>query len=194
MKRITLLFMLIPALMIAPAYSAEDMLMDVSVSVCYLMPIGDFGDLYESGYGVVAGFSERNLLIKNLEMGVEAGYLSLSGKHEQVDSMTMIPVLLTAGYRLAVYGSISLLPRVAFGYSYNSIEYSIYSYDAIVGSETRGSKSEKAFEPVGVVSLTVSYPLMNRYNVNAGAEYGSIFEDDGNMNYFLFKAGIGMRL
>lgn len=159
----------------------EDIKFCVSARVAYIMPLGNFGKQVEPGYGVLTDFYVNNLFIIKLRMGFETGYYSFSKSGEKIESASMVPLQAFAGYGFA-FGTLTLEPRILAGFTYTSVKNT---------KNYASGKEATAFEPSMQAGLILSYQLSKTVSLQAGADYGTIFEKGGQLGYTVFHAGFG---
>jgi hypothetical protein len=152
----------------------------LSVKAAYLMPMGDWKKLIDSGYGGMLELRYDNLFFKNFTAGIETGYLFASGKNDNVNNEYIVPALATFGYAIYIAENFGIVPKVAAGYGYFNISY----------KPTGASDKTKAeFEPMAKGGLSIYYDLNKTIALEAGAGYGMIFEKDGRLPFVLFQLG-----
>jgi hypothetical protein len=152
----------------------------LSVKAAYLMPMGDWKKLIDPGYGGMLELRYDDLLFKNFTAGIETGYLFASGKNDNVKKESIIPFFATFGYKIPVGANLDIVPGVAAGGGYFTISYK----PAGVSEET---KSELELMAKG--GMSIIYDLSNTLALEAGAEYGMIFEKDGRLPFAVFQLG-----
>ena len=155
-----------------------------TVSPVFLMPIGDFSDVVDTGKGAIADVAIENVLVKGIRAGISAGYWRFNGATDRVESSYMIPALLKICYSLPLIGSFNLVPEINAGGVYSSVEY--VNKDAETATKT-------AFEMLFMAGLSIEYSFNNRNAIQLGANYGMINESSGTMNFALLKAGLLFR-
>jgi hypothetical protein len=152
----------------------------LSVKAAYLMPMGDWKKLIDPGYGGMLELCYDDLFFKNFTAGIETGYLFASGKNDNVKKESIVPVLASFGYAIYITDNFGIVPKVAAGYG-----YFIISYKPAGASE----KTKAEFEPMAKGGLSINYDLSKTIALEAGAEYGMIFEKDGKLPFALFQLG-----
>lgn len=159
-----------------------------SIRTGSIMPMGDFSKMLEPGYGAVFSLMLKDLFLRNLDTGLEAGFFLFPGKDENVENSQMIPLLLTLNYRFFITKTIVITPLIGAGYSFNKIKYR--NMESAPG-ETEFTE-QKAFEPVAKGGIFLYYLINTSIILQAGAEYASIFEKRGRMEFLTFNAGVGI--
>jgi hypothetical protein len=152
----------------------------LSAKAAYLMPMGDWKKLIDPGYGGMLELRYDDLFFKNFTAGVETGYLFASGKNDNVKKESIIPFFATFGYKIPVRANLDIVPGVAAGGGYFTISYK----PAGASEETKS-----AFELMAKGGMSIIYDLSNTIALEAGAEYGMIFEKDGRLPFALFQLG-----
>ena len=154
-----------------------------SISAGYLVPLGDLGTLSEAGYAGLVNFS---IGIRQFSFGFETGYMYFSGVNDDLKSMGIVPVLLTADYRFPLFLTLSVKPVIKAGFGYNMTEYIKHDItDPLI--TTTVSKSE--FNPMVSGELFLDFGITDYINVFGGAGYGAFFEKGGTMSFVSFSLG-----
>jgi len=159
---------------------------DISIMPCYILPFGKFKKLNESGYGALVSAVKTDLLFYDLDIGVAFGYWKYSGATD-VDSSYMIPLMATAVYKYEVSDSLYIGPRVALGFSYNSITY---KWESPSYSGTKEKKSRSSIEPIAMIGLSMNYDFLDYWSAGLGADYGFVYETDGLMNFMTISLSV----
>ncbi|MCP4131808.1 MAG: hypothetical protein GY754_12585 [bacterium] len=144
----------------------------------YVMPVSTFSQLVYSGFAVSIYGGVENLFFENFLLVLESGYYRFPGKDDDVRYVSMIPVLFCAGYSLYVLDDFYLLPSLSFGAV------------AVLNNKINGAQS--GIEPLLKLSLDVGYRFNSLLKVRVGASYNKIFEEDGEMDFLSFNAGVGI--
>lgn len=160
------------------------------LSGSYLMPIRNMSEILSPGYGTLLNVSFKDLLIKNLLLGIDTGFFYFSGNREDVDKTYMVPFLLSVQYRFNILKSLSILPKVSAGGSYNVVSS---DEEVITLNKEPSYYNESSFQPVASAGVVVSYLIGSQYIINIGADYRGIFEADGIVDFISFNAGFGTR-
>ena len=156
----------------------------------YHHPLDEIATIMDRGGGGVIGYTMRDLFIMNLNLGIEGRYIMLQGKPERIDKLTFMPLYLTAGYRLHLYGDISVEPRIGAGYGYTIISYA----DNDLMFIEKGYSEHRGFDATGFLGCMLHYNLNDYCIVQAGADYTAILESDNILDGLSFSLGIGMRI
>ncbi len=154
------------------------------VSGTYLMPLGDLGVISDSGYGGLIDFSIGG---KTFSAGFETGYLCFNGVDNEIKSMAIIPMLLTADYKLPLFFTLSLRPVVKGGYGYVMTEYIIHDPADPFETET---VNRNAFNLMASGGLFLELGFTDNYSIFGGAEYSAIFEKSGRMSFVGYSFGV----
>jgi hypothetical protein len=151
-----------------------------TVKAAYLMPMGDWKKLIDPGYGAMLEFCYNNLFQKGFKIGIETGYLYAPGKNDSVKKETVIPVLAAFGYRIPAGTNFTIVPKLAAGCGYFTL-----TYKPAGASE----KTKSELESMAKGGLSITYDLSKTIALEAGAEYGIVFEKDGRLPFVLFQLG-----
>jgi hypothetical protein len=144
------------------------------------MPMGDWKKLIDPGYGAMFEVCYNNLLLKGFRIGIETGYLYAPGKNDSVKKETIIPALATYGYKIFAGTNFTIVPKLAAGCGYFTLTYK-------PGGAAEKTKSELELMAKG--GLSVTYGIGKTIALEAGAEYGMVFEKDGRLPFVLFQLG-----
>ena len=155
-----------------------------------LIPTGDYGDLYSGGYGGLVTLSLINIPFKNLYSGITTGYYSFNAKNERVDSATIVPVYLNLFYRYQVTERINILPSISAGYAMHTVTYQ--ARDNL--GHLQPAETKRAYEPVAMGGVDVSYSVLQWLAITAGGHYGITYETEGTMAFYGITAGIMTRI
>ena len=156
----------------------------------YHHPLDEIATIMDRGGGGVIGYTMRDLFIMNLNLGIEGRYITLQGKPDRIDKLTFMPLYLTAGYRLHLYGNISVEPRIGAGYGYAIISYA----DNDLMFIEKGYSEHRGFDATGFLGCMLHYNLNDYCILQAGADYTAILESDNILDGLSFSIGIGMRI
>jgi TolB-like protein len=158
----------------------EEIKFCVSLRGAYVMPLGTFGKQVDPGYGGLADLYLDNLLFIKLKTGFETGYYMFKGASEKIDNAAIVPLQLFVSYGIT-FGRLSIEPRLLGGFTYNTVKN---TKDYAMGKETT------AFEPSAQAGILLSLKVYKIFSIQAGADYGMIFEKDGQLGFTVFYAGL----
>ena len=162
---------------------------DISIMPCYILPFGKFKDLNEYGFGALVSGVKTDMFFYDLDIGVTLGYLQYSGA-EDVDSSYMIPLMATALYKYEVFDSLFIGPRVALGFSYNSITY---KWESPSYTGTKDKKTRSSVEPIAMAGFFADYNIADYWIIGAGASYGMIYETGGPMSFVAINLSVARK-
>jgi hypothetical protein len=151
------------------------------VSGVYIVPFGDLAVIADSGYG---GLLDIGIGKKMFSAGIETGYMSFNGTDSDIKSMSIIPLLVMADYRIPMFFTFSLRPVIKVGAGYCMTETIIHPP---AGAET--SKKDE-FSPMGSFGLFMDLRISDFY-ITGGAEYSGIFQKSGTMTFAGGSFGVG---
>ncbi len=154
------------------------------VSGNYLMPLGDLGVIADSGYG---GLVDLSIGGKTFSAGFETGYLSFSGADDEIESMAIIPMLVTADYRLPLFFLFSLRPVIKGGGVYIINEYIVHK--PLAPLETEMVKTNK-FNPMVSFGTYLEFGIADSFSLFGGVEYSVMFENSGEMSFISYSFGV----
>jgi hypothetical protein len=158
----------------------------ITANIYYSFPFGYLGDIADYGYGMSIGARMEDLFVKNFLAGFELQFIYLDGR-QTMRRGVLIPVTAQFGYAMALW-KLSIIPYVSAGGCY-SIKYYYNDYLKISQHVRSG------FQPMLKAGAAVELPISS-YNVylRSGAEYGIIFEKDGDISLVSCFAGIGIKI
>lgn len=156
--------------------------MAVGIQAGIALPMGDFGDGFDMGFGGTGTFAYH--INPMLDVTGSFGYLTWSAKEGDA-SFSSIPVLVGARY---YFGKDKLNPYVAgeLGIHFSTIdvpEVVIPGFGTIGGSE---SSSDFGFG----VGAGILYQLSPKLDLDVNAKFNSISGDGGSSNYISIMAGV----
>lgn len=174
------------------------------LSVCaygnYLYPTGKLSTVFSGGYGGMAGITLHDIGISftdktlfHLDFTLAAGYWYYGVKDYSgeitscsIDSAFIIPISLTARYRITFLQDFFIAPNVSVGFNYNSIDY----YEPVSGGDDKAVKiREWAPSLLGGVQLGYSV-IKERLTIIAGVQYTGMYERYMTTSSFVFHTGV----
>lgn len=156
---------------------------DLSVHPSFIVPFGKFKSLHKDGFGCLMSFMKEHLFSDNFNVGIGLGYNAFNGKTTDVLSSDMMQIFGIVSYRIELFGPISIIPRIAFGSSYNRISY------ISKGESVKWS----GFEPQLLAGFFFEWNIDNLWHIDLGGDYGVVFERSSQMNFLDFFCGVGRR-
>jgi hypothetical protein len=167
-----------------------------SIQPNYIIPLGTFKDVHESGLGALINMSRENTFIEHLDLGVALGYWQFTGVKtdtSEVEYSMMVPFTITAGYRINMFSSFYMIPRIALGGSYNYMEYlaepELYTGYGLEKEE----KTKWSVEPLVMAGLMFEYDITHRLYITAGGDAGMVIEMSGIIPFASMTFGAGVR-
>jgi hypothetical protein len=154
----------------------------------YVIPQGNFSDLYGPGYGGTMTAGTSGLLLQSLDMGITVGCWYFGGEYRDADSAWIAPLLAALRYRFNLFGGLYALPSVELGYAYCRTTFkkrnaSTFALDTM---------TESAFEPMGIAGLSLLWQITDSISLTAGGGCGVIYEQDDSMRMVFVRVGAGM--
>ena len=141
----------------------------------YIPPVRKAEEFSNGGFLIGSEFGFKNVFIDNLNTGVSAGY-----SHFYTDGTlhytSVIPLLVTPSYSISIGKALKILPGLGAGTAYITVE------------KESGSKS--AFEPCLSLFLKGDIMITGNIGVEISADYYTIYEPDGNIDFISCSAGI----
>lgn len=157
--------------------------MAVGIQGGIALPMGDFGDGFDMGFGGTGTFVYH--INPMIDVTGSVGYLTWSAKEGDV-SFSSIPVLVGARY---CFGKDKLNPYVA---GELGIHFSTVDIPEIVipGFGTIGGGSESGSDFGFGVGAGILYQLSPKLDLDINAKFNSITGDGGSSNYISIMAGV----
>ncbi|MCU0821326.1 MAG: DUF2380 domain-containing protein [Spirochaetes bacterium] len=165
-------------------YGRKGISFSVSASFNYMMPLGFFADKTGPGYGIIVSGRAEDIFFKRFILGVDTGAQYFNEKPGVTHHSIFIPALCSIGYRIPLHRDFSIVPEISGGASYDTVYY----YNAYKEADYTKNSS---FQPTAKAGAAVEYRLPLDFLLRLGAEYGSIFEQDGRLEFLSFTFGAG---
>lgn len=169
---------------------------NLTVQPNYIVPLGTFKDVHEYGYGALLCVSREDTFINNLDLGIALGYWQFEGAESdtsEVDYSMMLPFTITAGYRINLFSTFNMVPRIAIGGSYNYMKYltepELYTGYGLEKEE----KTKWSVEPLVMAGLLFEFDITHRIYVTAGGDAGMLIEMSGIIPFASATVGAGVR-
>ncbi len=167
-------------------------LYDTGIKICarisgtYLIPSGDLGVITTSGYG---GLLDLTLGGKSFSAGVETGFLTFDVADNDIKSMSIIPLLGIAEYRLPLFYTVSLRPVIKAGMAYQMVEYLKHDTTDPLITKTISKNRSDAMASVGV---NLDLWIEDRFVLSLGTEYSVLFQNSGSMRFMSCTFGAAL--
>jgi hypothetical protein len=169
---------------------------NMSVQPNYIIPLGTFKKVHKYGAGALLYGNKENALFDDLDLGLAFGYWQFKGADSDssdVNYSMMIPLAVTAGYRINLFASLNVVPHIALGASFNYMSYKTEpELYAGYGLE-KVKKTKWSIEPLVMAGLTLEYDITHRIFVTAGGDAGMLIEMSGIIPFASATVGAGMR-
>ena len=137
-----------------------------------------------SGFGLTFSCRIEDLFFRCFLMGIDIQYLYFNGKSNVTHHAFFVPITLSVGYRFPLW-RFSIIPQVCAGASYDTVYY--YT---IVGSADYSKYS--SLQSIAKGGLILEYSLQGYFQIHLNSEYGTIFENDGRIEFVSYGLGVGM--
>lgn len=154
---------------------------NISASLLYLVPGGDFSEIAGNGYGVHFNASHNDFWIKHSFISLSLGVYTYSPELDNTDSILQFPLLLYGGYRFDFFNIISVIPQFGTGYLISSIKYD--SNGAAAGEDFEYSH-DLYFDPAVSVKTDIIYTVYKNIHISAAPMYTLFFEKEGMQQIF----------
>jgi hypothetical protein len=146
------------------------------------LPMGDFADGYDMGFGGNAIFVYH--ASPNADVTFTAGYLTWSGKDSGDVTFSSIPVMVGGKY---IFGKGKFLPYINGELGVHFVTVDLPEYE-ILGETYGGSASDTYFGwGAGAGFL---YQIGNNMNLDVNAKYNSIAGEGGSSDYVSVMVGL----
>lgn len=148
------------------------------------LPMGDFADGYDMGFGGNALFAYR--VSPNVDVTLSGGYLTWSGK-DALDGLNFssIPVMVGAKY---LFGKEKFNPYVAgeLGVHFTTVDLPEYEFE---GQTFGGGSSSDTYFGWGA-GAGFLYQIGNNMDLDVNARYNSIAAEGGSSDYVSVMVGL----
>lgn len=157
--------------------------MSIAVKGAYLTPLGDWKEIIKPGYGGILEICLADLFFEGFSAGIESGYMYAPGKADGVKSEYIVPAYAALAYQIPLFWEIGIVPKISGGGAYFSLSEK---------GDAAGNSPEKKteFEPVAAAGLTLTCDISEYVAIEAGGEYGMIFEKDGRLPFVVTRFGL----
>ncbi len=164
----------------------------------YLYPVSFLGDVFLGGYGATAsvglrdmGFSLLDRPLFRFDLEFTTGFWKLDQKDQRddnarttVNNAFVVPLELTARYRVGITQDFSVSPSIGFGYFYNRLQYDMRTMGTVE------SVTAREWNPAMMPGLRCDYRF-DTFCIFAGAEYLVMFERRLDLAALVFSMGCG---
>ncbi len=177
--------------------SSESVNFKLGFQLMSIIPLYAFANIHTVGFGILINSEWQNVFFKNFNLGVSVGYWELQGRSNLISSIDysmMVPFLGTISYRITPTEFFSIIPRIAIGYSINYVAYRIEPELYTGYGLDRVSRTKIAFEPMMLAGFAFQWEITNRVYLNAGGDFGMIFEPAGAITFVGVSIETGIRL
>ena len=169
--------------------------MEIQFSPSFVYPVsGSIVNQNNAGGGVLVEGIINNLLVSNLEIGLQSGFWLFDGKYIGVKNSYFIPFGLTFNYRFKILSSFSFIPKISVG---ESLSVNTIDVDGVPLGEDPYYKTLNAFYPYLALGFKLSYNLELQSKTvffQIGSDYNIVFDNlKGPIQFFSINAGIGFR-
>ncbi len=165
---------------------------DAGIKICtrisgsYLMPLGNLEVITTSGYG---GLLDLTFGGKSFSGGIETGFLSFDVADNDIKSMSIIPLLGIAEYRVPLFYTISLRPVIKAGMAYQMVEYLKHDATDPLITKTISKNSSDAMASTGV---NLDLWIEDRFVLSFGTEYAVLFQNSTSIRFASFTFGAAL--
>ncbi|HOQ12043.1 MAG TPA: hypothetical protein PK104_06750 [Spirochaetota bacterium] len=177
---------------------------NITFAPVFLIPLGDFEDLFSEGYGGLISLNYISSDKSNNLFSFRTGYIRLNAKEETEEGYPsgvydgyIIPFLINYEYRFSIFTYLDIAPTISAGISLNKSAYDDKS-KTISGGLPTGYTPDKEkpvmkFEPMALAGLNLLYILTFEDSIFIKIEYGSIYEQNADIFFGLLSIGYEKR-
>jgi len=148
---------------------------------------GEFNDFKGSGHGVSVELCVENLSINNMLFGIETGYRNITRDKSKDEVIHMVPIFITARYKINMNNLLYIAPSFSLGISYNNLKKinRFWPSDDITTKWMSISKG----------GVRLGYYPSNQYEIHTSVEFGNLINNkSGGVDFQMFRLGAGLRL
>jgi hypothetical protein len=189
MKKMVSCLVLFTVLAFAGYTSAQKMGAEVQIGVG--LPMGDFGDVFKTGFGGQGTFLYS--LNPEITLTGAIGYYTFTNKDYSDLTFSTVPVLVGGRYIFSK-GSISPYAGAELGLHFSSVKVNIPKIETPFGSYGGGSESESStnfgFSPM----VGFMMPLSPALNLDVNLKYNIVSTSGAASNFLGINAGVQMGL
>lgn len=159
----------------ADAYILSSRYFSIFFHGAYLIPLNDFGKMFESGGGGgVISFTSTGHLIKGLDLGIEIGCYYFNGELTYIDHSYMIPFTAVSGYRFEITDWFAVIPQLKFGGSINTASY---DPDGSASGSFPEFVNKSSFGLIFSGGLSFEFTVINKVKFKISADYYGMVEN-----------------
>jgi hypothetical protein len=151
----------------------------------YIIPLGTFHDLINSGPGIKGKCEISNIFFDNDYTGMHAGYYWFNGQKNNRDEARFIMIQAAYGYRLNFNKWLYFKGDIESG-----INVITLVHDDGNGFYMTENSRKKAVEPVVQFGCAAGISPFKYVNIETGIQYGINFERGGNLYFLNITAGL----
>lgn len=161
--------------------------MSVGIGGGYAHVLGDLSQGTHYGWGGSLAFRYDAFPVRNMPLGIQAGFFSLKPARDSIESMTLFPVQLIVPYKLELTKTIALYPAVGFGYM-----LSMVSYDQVHDRDMTDYEyiSKWYYDPMCSIQIEFDVQLTEWLQLAVIPAYKLFFEKDRRGQLLTVTAGL----
>jgi TolB-like protein len=137
---------------------------EVYAAPLFVSPVGSIGDTFDSSFGFEIGVGINNLFFRRLYFGLDSGFSSVPSSYKEIDSLSIIPFYISAGYNFYLFKDLTIRPYLLGGINagsyksqYNEVSYNMGSFGA---------------------GVFISFPVWKNLSVYVNEKLSSQMDDD----------------
>lgn len=142
----------------------------------YALPLGHFEKIARNGWSVSFMGTVGNVFTENLFLGIKAGYYRFPGS-DDVEYASLLPFMATIGYSFNLPKSFYISPVLSAGGTWNFMKKDRSSNKGMV---------ESILNP----ALIFGYRFTSSFDLHLTADYYSVFEKEGVIQFLSLNLGL----
>lgn len=159
-------------------YKKQNLKFSLNISATAIFSSGLYQSIAENAYGFTIAAELSNVFFDNFYLQLSIPVLFADVKNININTYTLFPITLHAGYSFKPLSWLSLSPQLGFGYHIHLLkEYWTGAYRAF-------------FDPALSLGFRVSFYINERFSIFITPGYNFFFEQQMVGNYFIIDLGV----
>ncbi|MBN2041684.1 MAG: fibronectin type III domain-containing protein [Spirochaetes bacterium] len=160
----------------------------------YAFPLSKLKETTDPHYGIAVRGGISNYFFTGLDLHIEASYVKFQGRkqyifpEDSIESVMLVPVLLSIGYSFYPIRWIRISPAVYAGYCYIKNTYT--NLDIINGGRT--DLTSAGYDPVFGAGLSIRWDV-SMFFFTVSGDYRYIAEKSGHIGYWTIGPAAGIK-
>ena len=166
---------------------AAESLSDIYVlaRVGYVYPLGRLEGIVLPGYGCGLETGIHNYVLRNSNVGFEAGVYRFRGRESNADRCTFVPLLIDMSCRLSLLARAYLLPILGAGADIVVLEHGSGN-----GFNIRDNSTKTTIETCARAGLFIGVAPIEFLHLQIGADFGAVFEHPRTLMFITMSFGV----